>query len=324
MKQKHLITSILCIVSLFITLTISGQAASTTDILRQEYINKYTKLAVREMQKSGIPASIIMAQALLESDNGQSELALTANNHFGIKCHTTWTGRRYYYDDDELDDCFRVYRTVGESYRDHSLFLMTRARYLFLFDLDAHDYKAWAKGLKEAGYATNPVYAEMLVNIIESNELYRLDRMISKVAVRNARVRSTKGASALPESIPGIPIHTRNRIKYVIAGQDDTVESLTRELGKLKWEIRKYNEISRRGQLTPGQIVYLQPKRRKASRGFDIHYVKQGESWYSIAQEYGIKLKCLYRMNRVTPGMAVEADQLVYLRGQAPIINDVN
>ncbi|MCD6347561.1 MAG: glucosaminidase domain-containing protein, partial [Bacteroidales bacterium] len=235
------------------TLTAIGQTGSTTEALRQDYIQKYTKLAVREMQRSGIPASIIMAQALLESDNGQSDLALTANNHFGIKCHT-WTGKRFYYDDDKLDDCFRAYRTVGESFKDHSLFLMNRPRYQFLFDLDEHDYKAWAKGLKEAGYATNPVYAEMLVNIIESNELFRLDRLINKADKRKAQVKLAKDKSELPEFIPKLPIHTRNRIKYVIAGKDDTVEKLTDRFGKLKWEIRKYNEITRRGQVTPGQI----------------------------------------------------------------------
>ena len=143
-----------------------GQIESSTNTIRQDYIEKYTSLTVKEMKKSGIPASIIMAQALLESDNGESELALTANNHFGIKCHQTWTGNRFYYDDDQLDDCFRAYRNVFESYRDHSLFLMNRARYHFLFDLDPNDYRAWAKGLKMAGYATNPRYADMLIRLL--------------------------------------------------------------------------------------------------------------------------------------------------------------
>ena len=318
MKQKYIVAIKLSIVGLMISLTAIGQLGATNDEFRREYIKKYAKIAVKEMQKSGIPASIIMAQALLESNNGQSELTLTANNHFGIKCHNTWNGRRFYYDDDELNDCFRVYRNAVESYRDHSLFLMHRARYNFLFDLGKYDYEAWARGLKEAGYATNAVYANTLIKIIEDNELYRLDHWIPKARVRDSNVDVDASMSDLPNSIPSIPIRTRNRIKFVIAGPYDNVEKLTGKYGKLKWEIRKYNEIPRKGQTTEGQVVYLQPKRRKAARSFDIHYAKNGESWYSIAQEYGIKLKCLYRMNRVTPGTPVELGQTIYLRSRRP------
>ena len=295
-----------------------GQIESSTNTIRQDYIEKYTSLTVKEMKKSGIPASIIMAQALLESDNGESELALTANNHFGIKCHQTWTGNRFYYDDDQLDDCFRAYRNVFESYRDHSLFLMNRARYHFLFDLDPNDYRAWAKGLKMAGYATNPRYADMLIKIIDENELYRLDRRIPGFASRNSTVEAEEYTPEFPATIPSQVIHTRNRIKYVLAGQDDTVEELTREYRKLKWEIRKYNEIPRRGQFTPGQVVYLQPKRNKAARAYDFHYAKSGESWYAISQHYGVKLKKLYKMNLITPGTPIINGQMIFLRSKRP------
>lgn len=283
---------------------------------RKKYIQEYTDLAVREMKRSGIPASITMAQALLESNNGQSDLAISAKNHFGIKCHLTWKGNRFYYDDDELDDCFRAYKSVEASYQDHSLFLMTRSRYAFLFDLDPYDYVSWAKGLKQAGYATNPKYADMLIKIIEDNELYRLDQMIPANGNQRGRVFASSQPSDLPESIPLQPIHTRNRIKYVIAKTTDDVASLTEKFDLLKWEIRRYNEIPRKGEIEPGQIVYLQPKRKKAGKGYDIHYVKEGDSWYSISQHYGIKLKWLYKRNNAQPGVPVEPGQEIFLRGR--------
>jgi len=297
---------------------LNAKVYSQNQDARSDYIKKYADLAVQEMKKSGIPASITMAQALLESNNGSSDLALTAKNHFGIKCHTTWTGRRFYYDDDNLNDCFRVYRKVKESYRDHSLFLMTRSRYASLFELDPKDYKAWAKGLKAAGYATNPRYADMLITIVEDNNLDRLDLWISRSSRKKAELVLNDRSAKLPQSIPEVPIYTRNRIKFVVADSDDNVKKLTSELNKFRWEIRKYNEIPRRGEILPGQIVYLQPKRKQAARGFDIHYVQEGDSWYSIAQHYGIKLKCLFNRNRAQRGTPIEAGTKIYLRGKMP------
>lgn len=285
---------------------------------RTKYIETYSHLAVQEMKKSGIPASITMAQALLESNDGQSELALTANNHFGIKCHTTWTGRRFYYDDDNLNDCFRAYKKVEESYQDHSLFLMTRERYASLFELDPSDYKAWAIGLKAAGYATNPNYANLLIKIIEDNKLYQLDNWISSASSRSSLAKTDLPGKKLPDRIEEMPIHTRNRIKFLIADSNDKIEDLTRELNLFKWELRKYNEIPKRGELVEGQIVYLQPKRKKAAHGYDIHYVQPGETWYSIAQLYGIKLKWLYRRNDAQPGTPVEPGMELFLRGNRP------
>ncbi|MEA1876670.1 MAG: glucosaminidase domain-containing protein [Bacteroidota bacterium] len=303
------------VLALFLSLSHPNGFGQNHDA-RADYIKKYADLAVEEMKKSGIPASITMAQALLESNNGISDLAFTARNHFGIKCHKTWTGRRFYYDDDNRHDCFRVYKKVKDSYRDHSLFLMTRPRYASLFELDPKDYKAWARGLKAAGYATNPKYADMLITIVEDNNLDRLDSWIPLSRTRKADLVSTPKPTTLPESIPELPIYTRNRIKFVVADSDDTVEKLTAELNKFRWEIRKYNEIPRRGEIQTGQIVYLQPKRNKAARGFDIHWVQEGDSWYSIAQHYGIKLKRLYKRNHVQPGTQVEIGEKVYLRGK--------
>ncbi len=152
---------------------------SNAQISRAEYIQKYQLLAIEEMNRSGIPASITMAQACLESGNGGSELSKKSNNHFGIKCKSYWTGKKVYYDDDEKNECFRKYKTVEESYIDHTNFLMDNPRYYELFQLSSDDYIGWAKGLKKAGYATARDYDKRLINIIEEYQLFRLDYRIS-------------------------------------------------------------------------------------------------------------------------------------------------
>lgn len=161
--------NILFISSLFLVFILKGQNKTTN------YINKYKSLAISEMNEFGIPASITLAQGILESGNGESRLAVEANNHFGIKCHTNWDGETIFADDDEKNECFRKYSTVEESFRDHSLFLSTRDRYQFLFNYKKTNYRKWARGLKEAGYATNPKYASSLIKIIKNNNLSKYD-----------------------------------------------------------------------------------------------------------------------------------------------------
>ncbi len=301
---------------------------------REQYIRRYAPLAIEEMERTGIPASITMAQALLESDNGNSYLAVYGKNHFGIKCHKDWTGKKIYYDDDARHECFRKYNDVEESYRDHSDFLRSKSRYDFLFELDPMDYKAWARGLKKAGYATNPHYASLLIRIIEENRLYELDREGLK-ALRDGRMASapsvSQGAAARPSGeVAGTASDVReqvsqppaaleeegfvisagrrhqvlinNRVNYIIVRPGDTFESLTRELGLVPGELPKYNELDKHAELTPGQILYLQPKRRQAELGKKEHVVKEGETMYSISQKYAIKLKYLYEMNHMKPG----------------------
>ena len=168
------------LVALFFILTgIHLSVFSQNKISREEYISMYSHIAVNNMKQFGVPASITLAQAMLESDNGNSTLAVKANNHFGIKCHKDWTGATIYHDDDRKGECFRKYKNPEQSFNDHSLFLRGGKRYAFLFDLTPTDYKAWAHGLKKAGYATNPKYAELLIKIIEDNELYRFDQGIT-------------------------------------------------------------------------------------------------------------------------------------------------
>src|SRR5690554_490386 len=195
---------------------------------RNDYIRKYQHLAIEEMGRSGIPASIKMAQAILESGDGNSELARKSNNHFGIKCKTGWSGKKVYYDDDERGECFRKYKSVQESFIDHTNFLMTSPRYAFLFKLPPNDYKQWAKGLKQAGYATARHYDNTLIKIIEDNKLHRLD---SKQTFGPLTAQSTNAGSTNAGGLTINPYNQReiiniNNLDAVIASPGDTYEIL--------------------------------------------------------------------------------------------------
>ena len=272
----------LVLVCLMLTMFSFGQTRTKA---YESYIRKYKDLAIEQMDRYHIPASITLAQGLLESGAGKSELARRSNNHFGIKCGGTWTGRTVYYDDDARGECFRAYKSVRESYEDHSRFLTVRGRYSFLFKLKKTDYKGWARGLKKAGYATNPRYAEQLINIIE---LYDLDELDTK-----------KGRRKYDN--PVMFIHEQNKanaLRYIIARDGDTFESLSNEFEISKRKLRKYNDLYKDYRFRAGDIVYLEEKHRKARKPHIIHRVKDGESMYTIAQTYGIKLKNLYKMNK--------------------------
>lgn len=292
-------------------------------LTKEDYINKYKDIAIYQMKSQGVPASIILAQGLLESDNGNSKLAVKANNHFGIKCHKGWNGSTFYQDDDAKNECFRKYSNPERSYRDHSDFLRGARRYSTLFDLKPTDYKGWANGLKKAGYATNPNYANMLIKIIEENKLYIYDQGIA-VEVQSP----TKGLGELVDIDHFVidmnnqrKVYSRNRIKYIKAKKDDTFESLTKELELLPWQLLKYNELTKDSSLRDGQELYIQPKRNKAEVNHTVHVVEKNETIYSISQMYGIKSSKLYRRNRMKPNESVEVGQVIYLRKKKPIDN---
>ena len=307
-----------------------GTARRTTQpevaLERSDYISKYSELAREEMRRTGIPASITMAQALLESDNGNSYLARAGNNHFGIKCHRDWDGKKIYYDDDKRNECFRRYESVEQSFRDHSDFLVNGSRYDFLFDLDPRDFKGWAKGLKKAGYATHPHYDKLLIKIIEENRLYELDDRkyvsdkVKRVEKRSdfKEVADDQGPLQDPDKFvvrrPGHPVYQNNRINYIITRTGDTMESLRKELDLLPWELPKYNDLDKNAQLNSGQILYLQPKRKKAEPQYKTHTVLDGETMHFISQKYGIRLKILYEMNGLKPGMEPEPGTVLKLR----------
>jgi len=277
-------------------------------LTRQDYFETYKEIAVHEMERSGIPASITLAQGALESGDGNSRLAREGNNHFGIKCHTDWKGKKIFEDDDSRNECFRKYPSADESFRDHSDYLRTKTRYAFLFDLNITDYKGWAKGLKKAGYATSSTYAEALIKIIEENNLSIYDRMTASHLKSPERARNS-GVEATSR-----PILERNRVKYILARKGDTFDAITEELDKLSWELPQYNDVRNPDSLVQGQIVYIQPKRNKAEAGKNTHTVKEGETVYMISQLYAIKLDRLYAMNNLNPGTRPSAGTILQLR----------
>ena len=251
------------------------------EISRKEYIEKYSSLAVKQMHQYKIPASITLAQGILESNNGNSRLAVKANNHFGIKCHG-WEGKKIFADDDKKNECFRNYKNVLESFVDHSLFLNKYSRYEFLFDYKITDYISWAKGLKKAGYATNSKYPELLIKIIEENKLYQFDReKIDKNLISGKR---------------NIYMHP-NKIKYVISQNQETYEKIAKSLNiKLK-QILKYNDDNKLSVLKVGTKVFIQPKRNRSKQR--THVVNKGEDLRLISQTYGIKMKSLKKRNEL-------------------------
>jgi hypothetical protein len=301
MKRTHYISI------LFVCISLNIFAQKSKRITPAEYIKTYKDIAVEEMHRSGIPASITLAQGMLESENGNSSLATEGKNHFGIKCHD-WTGKKMYKDDDQKDDCFRKYNSVEESFKDHTEFLRTKGRYSFLFEYSSTDYKKWAHGLKKAGYATNPSYPQLLIKLIEDFELYKYDQEVVKDKSTTSKpkkhVRKAPAEDNFTIKMPSHDIFVRNRIQYVVVKDGDTFGKLADELEMMRWELPKYNDLTVDSILHAGDILYIQPKRNRAARGHDVHVVKPGETMRFISQLYGVKLTRLYKMNCI-----IESDE---------------
>jgi len=291
-------------------LSLPGYMLNGQKNTREKYIADFSDLAMREMLRVGIPASITLAQGCLESNNGNSTLAVKGNNHFGIKCHD-WTGKKIYHDDDSKNECFRSYASDYESYMDHSVFLTTKTRYASLFEISPHDYRGWAKGLKKAGYATANNYATLLIRIIEDNELYKFDLMVLDGSLDGIDTTSFQAGHG-PGSQRQVLLN--NNIEYILSEPGDTPESLRVELELYKNEIYRYNNLYMGAKLETGSIIYLQPKRRKAAQGNEIHRVDFGETMYDISQTYGVKLKHLYRKNHMMEGEQPLEGTDIYLR----------
>ncbi|MFW5663535.1 MAG: glucosaminidase domain-containing protein [bacterium] len=315
---------LICVIFM-VALFSPGKASAQKALSVTDYINTYQDIAMEEMRKHGIPASIKLAQGILESGFGNSDLAVIANNHFGIKCHG-WQGGTFYKDDDRADECFRAYDDPLQSFRDHSEFLTHRARYAALFELEVTDYKGWAQGLRRAGYATNPRYPQLLIGVIERNNLHEIDAKVisggdfkpAKTERRAKRPVADSERSRGEEDFPpvglGREVRENNRIRFVYARQGDTPESLADEMGIWTWEIYRYNDLEKTDRLTDGQIVYLQPKRRSASQNW--HVVEEGESMLDISQKFGVRLKLLYRRNDIEPGTDPQPGQRLQLRAR--------
>jgi LysM repeat protein len=275
-----------------------------------EYVDQYKDLAIKEMKRVGIPASITMAQGILESGNGNSTLARKSNNHFGIKCHNDWKGKRVYHDDDKRGECFRKYKTVYESYIDHSEFLVGKERYASLFELKTTDYKGWAKGLKKAGYATDPKYAHRLIDIIEEHKLYLLDE--DKKWEKPQSVKGDDNFEITTYSTHVIDYN--NGIKYIRVEDGDTFESVSEEFGLRSWELYHYNDVESNADIQDYRYIYIQGKKGKAHRSHEFHVVKEGETLHYIAQKYGMKVAKLQKFNHLRKGKEVKTGDQLNLR----------
>ena len=280
---KHTMKKLkLCLILIISSLTLQSQ---TRNKQYEDYIKKYRELAVEEMKKYHIPASITLAQGLLESGAGQSTLARKSNNHFGIKCGSDWNGKTVSHDDDARGECFRAYKHPKESYEDHSKFLAGRPRYASLFKLNITDYKGWARGLKKAGYATNPRYADQLIGIIEVYGLHQYD---------------TKGGLKWMKENPNPhQPYIANGLVYIVVRAGDSWKSISKEFNVSQSKLRKYNDLYKGYALQVGDILYLEKKNKKADKEHIVHVLRAGESMYSISQKYGIRLKNLYKLNKM-------------------------
>ena len=293
--MKRLITALLCILC---CLVVQGQVRNKQ---YEAYSKKYRDHAVEEMRKYHIPASITLAQGLLESGAGQSSLARKSNNHFGIKCGGDWDGKSVRYDDDARNECFRAYKHPKQSYEDHSKFLASRSRYAFLFKLKITDYKGWAKGLKKAGYATDRRYAQRLIDIIELYDLHQYD--------------TKKGLKWMKDNPNPHQPYIANGLVYIVVRPGDTWKSISKEFDVSRKKLRKYNDLYKGYFLQPGDILYLEKKNRKADKEHVVHVLRAGESMYSISQKYGIRLKNLYKRNKMEPDSpAPEVGTILRLR----------
>ncbi|MFN5458509.1 MAG: glucosaminidase domain-containing protein [Bacteroidota bacterium] len=272
----------------------------------EDYIAKFKEEAIAQMQTHKIPASITLAQGMLESGNGNSALAVYANNHFGIKCHNDWDGETYYADDDAKDECFRKYQSVLDSYNDHSIFLTKKGRYSFLFELKRDDYKGWAYGLKKAGYATHKSYAEMLIELIEKHKLYELDKLTDIPVIVSDNVRVT-----------GLKMELRtvvrfNRSRFIIAKKGDSFMKIAQDFNVEVEDLLKYNDFDSKSKIKPGEKIYIVKKRRKGIE--PVHIVQRGETMHSISQLHGIRLYWLYKRNKIKQGVEPTPGQVLILK----------
>lgn len=303
-KHQHMKKSRF-IFSLFVILTNCGIYSQTMTV--KQYIDSFKNIAMIEMIEHKIPASITLAQGILESGSGNSRLAKLGNNHFGIKCKKEWTGCTILEDDDALQECFRCYNNPKESYRDHSLFLKNNKRYAALFTMSISDYKAWANGLLSAGYATNMKYADLLIGSIERNKLAQYDSLV------------LNGYNPYNHQMPANIDVVNNKVPYTVVQPNQTIEKIAVDLDKTEKKIIKYNDLKSH-QIVPGDVIYLRPKKRKAS--VENHTVVLGDNMWLISQKYAIKLNVLYKKNKMEMGTEPKPGSVLELQGKVETTPD--
>lgn len=280
-------------------------SSGSNKISKQQYVEQWKGVAIEQMMMHDIPASITLAQGILESGSGNSDLAVKGNNHFGIKCHN-WQGKKMYKDDDSKNECFRVYKTAEESYMDHSEFLKNGKRYAFLFDYKSTDYKSWAKGLRQAGYATNPKYPDLLIGIIEDLNLSQYDSF-SKVETRKQpsivvenKTEKKEVNSVVRSNTHQVNIHA-NGVKYVVAKKGDTFYTIATEFGLKLSQLYRYNDFDKHKDiLVPGDVIYIRPKKRANIFKKEEIVVEKAISLNELSQSYALNKKSLMRLNDIT------------------------
>ena len=334
---------VLIAIALILGFTASAQREAETP--QERYVARYASIAVNEMYRTGVPASITLAQGIIESRSGQSSLAVDGNNHFGIKCHNSWKGRTMLVDDDRKDECFRVYDSAEESFRDHSDFLRYRDRYKFLFDFKTTDYKSWAYGLKQAGYATDPAYATKLIKCVEDYDLARYDRMTVTEAVAAGGAEAEQPVES--EELEGIPdsplkieageiyrgkageeyrfslsrtLYSRNGVPFVYAVEGETYATIAKSNHLLLREILAFNDLPHGGELRAGEVVYLEPKKSKTVRGLDKYIVgEEEETFHGICQRFAVKEKAIRKLNNLPADYVPQEGDEIVLRPESKL-----
>lgn len=316
---------------ILLLLLLAPLALKAQRITPEEYIQTYKDIAMREMREHKIPASITLAQGLLESGAGNSALAREAKNHFGIKCHKGWTGKTYTMDDDAKDECFRKYDNVEQSFRDHSEFLCGRTRYAALFELEITDYVGWAKGLKAAGYATNPKYAQLLIDRIELYDLTKYDKIalglmqddnkMPEIAEEDELLElafspANRAAFELVDMTADKRfIYVNNGVRFVFAKEGETPESLCKEFKIKAKRFNEYNQLRRPDEMVfhSGDVVYLAKLKNKNWKARK-HTVEEGETVRDIGLRYAVKPDKILKKNNLQKGAKLHAGQKLWLR----------
>lgn len=338
------------IVTLFFTLTICGAVAQ--DAAYQQYIDTYAPLAIAEQQRTGVPASIKLAQGLLESGAGKGDLVSRSNNHFGIKCKATWTGDKVYHDDDARGECFRAYASAEESYRDHSNFLKANGRYAALFTLDVNDYKGWAEGLKKAGYATNPRYVAQLIKVIEENNLQSITALalqnnipapvtpavaipaseekvepkpavveqvvvpvVAKPAapeVNNEPAPSKPTAAVAPSTAYPSGYFYINETKVMWAEAGTSLLAIAASNNLALADLLQFNDMARTDILPQAQLLFVERKKKKSDKPFVTS--NTGQTLWHISQTEGIRLAQLQEWNKLNANEPLAAGTKVLLQ----------
>lgn len=298
---------------LLLAITAKGWAqAPTKKLSKADYVETYKNFAILNMHNTGVPASITLAQGLLESGIGNSPLALNANNHFGIKCHKEWTGETYIMDDDAKNECFRKYPSAYESYLDHANFLKSRPRYAPLFQLSPTDYQGWAKGLKEAGYATNPKYAELLISTIDDLKLHQYD-LVTKAEFEALNGKPKESTSSQDQTAIRRPplIEEINGLKATYVQPGESIFELAERVKIEAWQLVAFNELSKDYHFKPGDRMFLERKHKKAAT--DVYEVKVDDNLHDIAQQFGVRLESLRYRNRLEEGEEPAAGEVLLL-----------